>query len=70
MKSIRNPACYCSRACRQAVRRVLDRERKWRFRGTFRGRRRRAQEYAGARVRRRQQQHPGGNAIPPEVLPP
>ena len=33
----RNQASYCCPACRQAVRRVLDRERKWQFRGTFRG---------------------------------
>ncbi len=41
-KSGRNQARYCCPACRQAVRRVLDRERKWRSRGTFQGRRERA----------------------------
>ena len=45
-----------SPACRQAVRRVLDRERKWRFRGTFKGRRTRAQEYQAARAKRCEQQ--------------
>ena len=50
MKSGRSQARYCCSACRQAVRRVVDRERKWRFRGTFRGRRRRAQEYQAARA--------------------
>src|SRR5439155_1279779 len=35
----RSAARYCCSACRQAVRRVLDRERKWRQRGTFRGQR-------------------------------
>ena len=52
LKSMHKPACFCSPACRQAVRRVLDRERKWRFRGTFQGRKARAQEYATARARR------------------
>jgi hypothetical protein len=70
LKSVRNPACYCSRACRQAVRRVLDRERKWRSRGTFRGRRQRAQEYAAARARRCQQNHRSARARPPGVPPP
>ena len=51
------PMCFCSRACRQAVRRVLDRERKWLIRGTFRGRCAREQEYAAARARRSQQRH-------------
>lgn len=30
--SLRNAAKYCSRECRQAVRNVLDRERKWKAR--------------------------------------
>ena len=55
-KAVDKPACFCSPACRQAVRRVLDRERKWRFRGTFRGRKARVQEYAAARVRRSRQE--------------
>jgi hypothetical protein len=55
-KSGRNQARYCCSACRQAVRRVLDRERKWRCRGTFQGRRAREQEYQAARARRRGQQ--------------
>ena len=50
--SPRNLARYCCPACRQAVRRVVDRERKWRHRGTFRGRRAREQEYQAARARR------------------
>jgi hypothetical protein len=47
----RNQARYCCAACRQALRRVLDRERKWRIRGTFRSRRLRAQEYQAAHKR-------------------
>jgi len=64
LKSIDKPACFCSPACRQAVRRVLDRERKWRLRGTFQGRKARAQEYAAARARRCQQQHDTSSAPP------
>jgi len=64
------PACFCSHACRQAVRRVLDRERKWLFRGTFRGRRARAREYAAARARRRAQQHDTAKAKPAPASPP
>ena len=50
--SIRNPARYCCPACRQAVRNIQDRERKWRFRGTLAGRTRRAYEYQAARQQR------------------
>jgi hypothetical protein len=53
VKSGRSQGRYCCRACRQAVRRVVERERKWRLRGTFRGRRLREQEYQASRVRRR-----------------
>lgn len=49
VNSIRNPAHYCCSACRQAVRNVLDRERKWRSRGTLDGRKKRAIEYQAAR---------------------
>ena len=42
-------ARYCCPACRQALRRVRDRERKWRQRGTYHGRRARQQEYQAAR---------------------
>jgi hypothetical protein len=56
LKSGRSQARYCCPACRQAVGRVLDRERKWRCRGTFQGRRARAQEYQAARARRCKQQ--------------
>ena len=62
VKSGRNQARYCCCACRQAVRRVLDRERKWRLRGTFQGRRAREQEYQAARARRREQQHDTASA--------
>ena len=51
LKSVRNPARYCSRACRQAVRNVQDRERKWRSRGTLQGRMKRHSEYQEAQRR-------------------
>lgn len=44
--SPRAPAKYCGDDCRQAVRRVLDRERKWKRRNTYAGRYRRTLEYA------------------------
>jgi hypothetical protein len=66
-KSGRNQARYCCSACREAVRRVVDRERKWQFRGTFRGRRAREQEYQAARARRGKEQHDaaGATSAPP-----
>ena len=70
LKSGRSQACYCCSACRQAVRRVLDRERKWLLRGTFRGRRAREQEYQAARTRRSGQQHDPTNAMSPRPSPP
>ena len=50
--SVRNPARYCCSACRQAVRNVQDRERKWLTRGTLDGRKKRSYEYQAARRRR------------------
>jgi hypothetical protein len=61
----RNQARYCCPACRRAVRRVLDRERKWRRRGTFQGRRARAREYQAARARTDGRQHDSAGGIPP-----
>jgi hypothetical protein len=52
VSSPRNPARYCGPACRQAVRNVRDRERKWLSRGTLDGRTKRAIEYQAARRRR------------------
>jgi hypothetical protein len=52
VSSARNPARYCCPACRQAVRAVQDRERKWLSRGTLVGRKKRAYEYQAARQRR------------------
>ena len=69
-KSGRSQARYCCPACRQAVRRVVDRERKWQFRGTFRGRRAREQEYQAARARRGKQQHDSASARSPRPPPP
>jgi hypothetical protein len=48
VSSLRNLARYCCLACRQAVRNVLDRERKWLSRGTSDGRKKRAIEYEAA----------------------
>jgi hypothetical protein len=69
LKSIGNSARYCCPACRQALRRVLDRERKWRLRSTFQGRRVRAREYAAARARRCGQQSDTASATPPRPPP-
>ncbi len=55
-KTGRSQARYCCETCREAVRRVRDRERKWQFRGTFRGRQARQREYQAARARRGKQQ--------------
>ena len=55
-KSGRSQARYCCDACREAIRSVRDRERKWLLRGTFRGRRAREQEYQATRARRGKQQ--------------
>ena len=48
MASPRNPARYCCPACRQAVRNVLDRERKWLARDTLDGRMKRTIQYRAA----------------------
>jgi hypothetical protein len=69
LKSGRYQARYCCPACRQAVRRVLDRERKWRLRGTFQGRRARDREYQAARARRRGEQHDTASATPTRAPP-
>jgi hypothetical protein len=55
--------------CRQALRRVRDRERKWQWRGTFRGRRLRAQEYQAARARRGVAHHDSARATPARPPP-
>jgi hypothetical protein len=67
--SIRNQARYCSCACRQAVRNALDRERKWRSRGTLDGRKKRAIEYQAAR-RHRAFRHAHVAKSPPSRPPP
>jgi hypothetical protein len=69
-KSVRNPACYCGRACGEAVRRVLDRERKWQSRGTLQGRCKRASEYQAAHTRRCQQRHDAASAPLPRASSP
>ena len=65
----RNQPSYCCPACRQAVRRVLDRERKWQFRGTFRGQQARQQEYQTARARRCTRQYDAASMTPPRPPP-
>jgi hypothetical protein len=70
LKSAGKPACFCGPACRQAVHRVLDRERKWRLRGTFQGRQGRKQEYAAARERQSKEQPNTGDAMPSRGPPP
>lgn len=67
--SVRNPAHYCCPACRQAVRNVLDRERKWRSRGTLDGRKKRAYEYQAARRHRSPRQR-NASAETPSRPPP
>jgi hypothetical protein len=66
--SLRNKARYCCAGCRQAVRKVHDRERKWLFRGTSAGCDRRA-EYAAARRRRSRGRRGGDAAVPPHAPP-
>lgn len=51
-RSPRAQARYCGDECRQAMRRVLDRERKWLCRNTDAGRFKRRLEYEQARSRR------------------
>ena len=62
-------AHYCGPECGRAVRRVLDRERKWVWRGTFHGRCQRAQEYQAARARRCAQPIDTASATPPRPPP-
>ena len=50
--SPRAPACYCSDACRAAVERARDRERKWLLRNREVGRFKRRLEYQAARAKR------------------
>jgi hypothetical protein len=66
--SSRNPARFCCAACRQAVRNVLDRERKWRWRGTLDGRMKRSIEYRDARRARSRRQGGTTADVPPRAL--
>jgi hypothetical protein len=68
-KSGRNQAKYCCPVCRQAVQRVLDRERKWLKRGTFQGRRARDQEYQAARARRCDERGHSASTTTPRAPP-
>jgi len=67
--SHRNQARYCCPACREAVRNVLDRERKWRSRCTLAGRDKRSIEYQGARRRRVLRQGLLSNPLPSRPPP-
>jgi hypothetical protein len=67
--SPRNPARYCGSSCRQALRNVLDRERKWRSRGTLDGQKKRAYEYQAARQRRRTESAHAAAAAPARAAP-
>ena len=69
VSSPRNPARYCCPACRQAVRNVLDRERKWLSRGTSDGRKKRAIEYETAQRRRLLRQSHIPEPAPPRPPP-
>jgi hypothetical protein len=69
VKSRRSPARYCGAACRQAVRNVRDRERKWLWRGTPEGRKKRSYEYQAARQRRIKQQGSALNPLPLRAPP-
>ena len=68
-KSGRSQAKYCCPGCRQAVQRVLDRERKWLKRGTFQGRGVREREYQAARVRRCSEPRASASATSPRAPP-
>lgn len=59
----RGRAHYCGAECCAAVRRVLDRERKWRLRGTWEGQFKRRAEYERRRALRRRS--PGSPRLPP-----
>jgi len=60
--SQRAPARYCGNDCRRVMRRVLDRERKWRSRKRYAGRYKRELEYQRARLRRRNRCGAAANA--------
>ena len=70
LNSVRNPARFCCPACRQAVRNVRDRERKWRSRGTLNGRRKRAYEYRAAREQRSRRRRDAASAESTPAPPP
>jgi hypothetical protein len=70
LKSVRSPAHYCGPACRQAMHRVRDRERKWLSRRRFRNQRARQHEYAAARARRASQPEHTARATSSSAPPP
>ena len=70
LKLGRSQAKYCCRACRRAVHRVLDRERKWLKRGTFQGRQARKREYQAAQARRCGPPGPSSSTTPSRPPPP
>jgi hypothetical protein len=69
VSSIRNLARFCCRTCHQAVRNVLDRERKWLSRGTSDGQKRRTIGYETAQRRRALRQCHIPEPAPPRPPP-
>jgi hypothetical protein len=67
--SLRNLARYCGTACRQAVRNVQDRERKWLSRGTSDGQKKRVIEYEAACRNRSLRQQTTAAGVPPRAPP-
>jgi hypothetical protein len=67
--SRRNPARFCCAACRQAVRNVLDRERKWLSRRTLDGQKKQAIEFGTACPNRSLPQQTTAADLPPRAPP-
>ena len=69
VNSTRNLARFCCRTCHQAVRNVLDRERKWLSRGTSDGSTKRTIEYESAQRGRALRQRHIPEPAPPRPPP-
>jgi hypothetical protein len=67
--SSRNPARFCCAACRQAVRNVLDRERKWLSRGRLDDQKKQAIEFGAACSDRSLPQQTTAADVPPRSPP-
>ena len=66
----RNQAKFCCPSCRQALYRVVDRERKWLKRRSFRSQQAREREYQAAHERRRGEPGHSANGPTPQPVPP